>query len=158
MLLVYEATGAVDIVGMVNHYAISAKTRDAGLSAHTVFVKDLEILRKVPKGSTVVIELVLKDAPSGWVEVVPGLSIMWRAPLIASVIITKPDAKYVVATTSPDVTVKPITKLSIAEIHCSPDFHFVRLLFSWLPVSEAYLNTLSNEIANRERLLKALKH
>jgi hypothetical protein len=158
MHLSYQTSDPLNMVGLVHHYVLLAQTTPAILNAITMFSKDSEILKKPPKGSAIYIELVLDEAPSGFVEVLPGLSISWKKgkKALVALVITKPENKYVVASTSADVTVKEPTKISLTMIHCSPHYAFRRLLFSVFPESAAYLENLASDLDRHEKILRTL--
>jgi hypothetical protein len=158
MHLSYQTSDPLNMVGLVHHYGLLSQTTPANLKAVTMFSKDSELLKKPPKGSATYIELVLAEAPLGFVEVLPGLSISWKKDkkALVALVITKPDNKYVVASTSADVTVKEPSKISLTIIHCSPNYSFRRLLFSVFPESAAYLENLASDLDRHEKVLRAL--
>jgi hypothetical protein len=145
----------LDVTGQLGFYAISTKMPTvANLKAIATFAADRNILKNPPKGSTIYLELILHEAPPGWVEVFPGLSIKWTLPQVAGLILTNPAGKLITTSTSPDIKFKG-DKASVVFIHASIYYDIVRLLFTTLHVDDKYLEHLSGDVARREAILKA---
>jgi hypothetical protein len=148
---------SLDLSGELNFYSITTKLRTAAhLEATPTFEADRKTLTTPPRGSTIFLELVLHNHPAGWIEVLPGVSIMWSKGMRAGLVITKPDDKLEFAATSPELKVRG-DKVSLNIIHCGQDYEFVRILFTTSPVSKQYLKHLTDSIAIRETQLKMLK-
>lgn len=123
---------------------IKAKTKYC-MKARCEFDADLVHLAKLPKNSTIYLELFLgtETPPAEPLPVLPGVSIKWNASAqarhIALILLRGEDGKWTGRTNEEDVAITLLPDIGVDEIIFHPDYSFIRLLFSSGPVSEQHL-------------------
>jgi hypothetical protein len=118
----------------------------------TEFTTDLELLVKPPAGSTIYLELVLDAvAQTKSVSVLPGVSIKWataaKARHTALVLTSGVDGKWISRATAQDVIVS-VGAVGVNELIFGSSFVFIRLLFSFDPVSDSRIDHLISQLKN----------
>lgn len=95
--------------------------------------------------------------PSDPVEVLPGISLKWKRPETAGLVIKNIDGVISLSANVKDLesNIVPDT-VSLEYIHSGVNFRFKRLLFTLSPVSDRYIEHLTANIKRREALNKTL--
>ena len=159
MLASYVPNRRLEVTGQLHFYIIGTKkgVENPHLTAVTALPKDSTYLTKPPIGSTLYLELLLGDEiPKEFISVLSGLSLRWAAPNLVGIQITNPNGKAVarLAHKEEGIYIKTEDIISMNQIYFYPILGFVRLLYSTLPIPEAYIEVI---IAKRARLELELK-